>query len=117
MRKAIFISFVFLLTSVMSFGQESTYKVGDVFLISEVENNSYQYINFPKDNFIIKKGGIPNYKNVKGKKVVVTKIKEKSNGTKVATLSLLSNKYFFNSHKFITVQIENAIEEKELVKI
>ena len=57
--------------------QKTEIKVGDTFKIETVENNNYKYIKFPKDNFIIKKGGIVNYSNIIGEQVKVTSIKEK----------------------------------------
>ncbi|MBZ9788329.1 dihydroorotase [Psychroflexus sp. CAK57W] len=95
---------------------DSTVNVGDVLTIGEVENNDYQHINFPRANFIIKKGGLPNYSYVKGEKVEITSVKEK-NGSLIATIKLTSRKSFFNSHKYITVDIEKALEGKELVRI
>ena len=92
-------------------------KIGDYFLIGEVYNNNYRHINFPKANFIIKKGGIVNYSNIKGKKVEVRSIKEKKDGSIITTIELTSKKFFFNSHKYVTVEINEAISQKELLKI
>lgn len=115
MKKLIFIFCVFFLTAISSFGQNNKLvNVGDVFTISSVDGNNYKYLKFPKSNFVVKKGGIVNYNKVVGKKVKVTSIKEK-NGTKVATLVLVSGKKFFNSHKSIKAVISDAIENKELV--
>lgn len=94
--------------------QKTEIKVGDTFKIETVENNNYKYIKFPKDNFIIKKGGIVNYSNIIGEQVKVTSIKEKKDGSKIATIMLSSGKRFFNSHKYIDVDIYKAIENKEL---
>ena len=91
--------------------------VGDVFVVGAVENYNYTYINFPKPNIIIKKGGLVNFKNVVGKKVVVTSIKEKKNGTLVATIQLASKRLFFKSHKTVTVKINKALQHKELLRL
>ncbi len=91
--------------------------VGDIFIIGEVPNNSYKHIHFPKPNFIIKKGGIVNYKNIKGKKVEITAIKKKKDGSLLATLRFVSKKSFFNSHKYVSADITEAIREKELVTV
>ncbi len=96
---------------------DSNVKIGDVFFIGEVDHNTYEYINFPRPNFIIKRGGIANYKNVRGRKVEVTSIKEKKDGSLVATIQLTSKKAFFNSHKYVTVKIVEAIRAKELLRI
>ena len=91
--------------------------VGDVFVVGAVENNNYTYINFPKPNIIIKKGGLVNFRNVVGKKVRITSIKEKKNGTLVATLQLVSKRFFFKSHKTVTVKINKALQHKELLRL
>ena len=95
----------------------SDFNLGDVFLIGNANYNSYKHINFPRANFIIKKGGIANYKNIKGEKVVITSIKEKRNGKKVATIKLVNSRRFFNSHKYVTVDIDEAIKSKELLTV
>ena len=95
----------------------SDHNPGDVFLISNVEYDNYEHINFPRPNFIIKKGGLVNYKNIKGEKVVITSIDEKSNGKLIATIKLQESRRFFNSHKYVTVDIDEALKHKELLKI
>jgi hypothetical protein len=61
---AFFVSF-----SIYSQNSEINYKKDDVFIIANVKNNNYEYINFPRANFIIKKGGIANFKNIQGEKI------------------------------------------------
>lgn len=104
-------------TSIYSQNSTLNVTIGDVFTIAEVQNNNYKHINFPKANFIKKKGGISNYDAIVGEKVEVTSVKEKKDGTVVATIKLSSNKRFFNSHKYVTVDIAKAIESKELLKV
>lgn len=114
----LFIVLISLFSGVIySQSSNTSVKTGDVFVIGEVDNNNYKHIKFPKANFIIKKGGIANYNNVKGKKVEVTSIKEKKDGSLIATIKLTSNKNFFNSHKYVTVEISEAINQKELLRI
>ncbi|WP_439152249.1 dihydroorotase [Winogradskyella sp.] len=116
MKNYIFSSVFAFLISAFSYSQDSssTYKIGDVFEIGIVSNNNYKHINFPRANFIIKKGGIVNYDNIKGSKVVITSIEKNKNGKQVATIKLTDSRKFFNSHKYVTVNIDEAIENKEL---
>lgn len=109
----LFVSFI----SLNTFSQTSNYsvKVGDVYTIGDVQNDNYKHINFPKSNFIIKQGGIVNYKKIKGQKVEITSLDEKKDGSILATIKLTSNKRFFNSHKYVTVNINDAIEQRELI--
>ncbi len=108
---------VFFSSSIYCQNSNSGIKVGAVFTINEVKNNDYKHIDFPSPNFIIKKGGIANYETIKGAEVEITSIKEQKDGSLVATIKLTSNKLFFNSHKYITVDINEAITKKELLRL
>jgi hypothetical protein len=113
MKKAYFFFAVFALISLGVFAQ-SNVKVGDTFIINEVSSDNYKYIKFPKSSTVIKKGGVADYKHIVGKKVEVTSLKEKKDGTTIATIKLASGKQFFKSHRYVTVNIAKAIENKEL---
>ena len=106
MKKNLLIAIALIFFTVTLYSQNisSPIAVGDVFVVGALENNNYTYINFPKLNIIIKKGDLVNFKNV-----VVTSIKEKRNGTLVATIQLTSKRLFFKSHKTVTVKIKEAI--------
>ncbi|RRO16798.1 dihydroorotase [Flavobacteriaceae bacterium 14752] len=107
-----------LFTKINSYAQNSNlnFDEGEVFTIAEVSDNNYEYINFPKPNFIIKKGGIPDFKTLKGKKVEIASIKKNKVGTLIANIRLTSRASFFNSHKYVEVSIEDAIKNGELIK-
>lgn len=107
----------FFSVSMYSQSSNSDVTVGDVFTIGEVYNDTYKHINFPRANFIIKKGGIAKYNNIKGERVIVTSLKEKKDGSLIATIKLTSRRSFFNSHKYVTVAIDEAIGSKELIRI
>jgi hypothetical protein len=95
----------------------SDFNSGDVFIIGTVKYDNNKHIDFPRANFIIKKGGLANYKNIKGEKVVITSIDQKSNGKRVATIKLVAPRKFFNSHKYVTVDLDKAIKNKELLTV
>ncbi|MCF7568926.1 dihydroorotase [Sabulilitoribacter arenilitoris] len=105
---------VFFTSLTYSQNTDTKVNIGDLFIIGETDN--YKHINLPKRNFIIKQGGIANYESIKGKTVEVTSIKEK-NGNLIATIKLVSKKKFFNSHKYVTVNISKAIDNKELISL
>lgn len=119
MKNYILSSVLAFFISVSLYAQEpqSNFNEGDVFQIGTVDYDNYKHINFSKANFIIKKGGIANYENVKGQRVVITSIKEKSNGKKIATIKLADSGRFFNSHKYITVDIDAALKNEELLPV
>lgn len=77
--------------------------------------DGFIHIYFPKENFIIKKGGIPNYKNLSGTKVVVTKVTKNANGSREITLKRENDHKFFNSISVVKANYEKAIEEKEIL--
>ncbi len=53
---------------------EEEINVGAVLQIGKSVTYGYSHINFPRPNFIIKRGGILNYKDLWGEKVVVTEV-------------------------------------------
>ena len=89
-------------------------KVGDTFEIGKPKTNSYKHINFPRANFIIKRGGIANYKRVEGEKVVVTAIKEKKDGTTQIKIKRINGNRFFGSHTVVSADLKEALESGEL---
>lgn len=113
MKKSFFFFAVFAFISLTMSAQGSV-KVGDTFVINEVSGDHYKYIKFPKASTVIKKGGVLNYHLLVGKKVEVTSVKENKKGVTIATIKLASGKRFFRSHRYVTVDIDKAIESKEL---
>ena len=111
--------FLAFFATTLMFSQNSTseYNTGDVFTIAKVNQDNYKHIKFPRANFIIKKGGLANYNNVVGEKVEITSVDERKNGKRMATVKLVESRRFFNSHKYVTVDIDKAIENKELLKV
>ncbi|WP_299608579.1 hypothetical protein [uncultured Aquimarina sp.] len=90
-----------------------TVTVGDVITIGAPSGNTYQHILFPKTNFIIKRGGNPNYKKIKGLQVTVTERAEKKSKT-VITVKRKDGKKFFNSLNTVNIDLEEAIKTKEI---
>lgn len=91
--------------------------VGDAFEIGNPESPQYAHLEFPRANFIIKRGGIANYKSVQGQKVVVSSIKEKKDGTMLVKIKRADGNRFFGSHWQVAVNVEKALESGELLKI
>ncbi|WP_108424712.1 hypothetical protein [Flagellimonas amoyensis] len=91
--------------------------VGDTFEIGRPDSPQYAHLEFPRANFIVKRGGIANYKSVEGQKVVVTSIKEKKDGTKVVKIKRADGNRFFGSHWSVAANVEKALESGELLKI
>ena len=89
-------------------------KVGDVLEIGRPDAPRYKHIYFPKPNFIIKRGGIANYKKVEGSKVVVTLIKEKKDGTVQVKIKKVDGGKFLNSQTGVSADLKKALQSGEL---
>lgn len=103
----------FLLSGVFLHAQEDV-KVGDVLEIGNPETRTYKHIEVPRANFIIKRGGIADYKTLKGEEVVVTAIKEKKDGTQEIKIKRTNGHRFFGSHPVIAANYKEALASGEL---
>lgn len=119
MRNKLLITFLMVLFCGVMYAQNSNENIaeGDVFKISKVENDNYKHINFPKANLIRKKGGLPYYDAIVNEQVEITSIKKMKDGSVLATIKMTSGKRFFNSHKYVTVAINEALTSKELMRL
>ncbi len=90
-------------------------QLGDVLEIGSPDAPGYKYIAFPRANFIIKKGGIANYKRMKGCRVVVSSVTKKNDGTLQLKIKRADGKKFFNSHTSVRVDLKRALESGELM--
>jgi uncharacterized protein YajQ (UPF0234 family) len=86
---------------------------GDILVINQPENQNFQYLNLPNANFIIKKGGIANYKSIAGNRVKVTGFKKDKLGEIEVILKRVDGRRFF-SFPTITANLKMAIESGEL---
>ena len=122
MKQLFFI--VFLMLGTISISAQNTnhivqeeVEVGDILQIGEPDASRFQHIEFPRPNFIIKKGGIANYKRLEGDKVVVTSIKETKGGTLQVQIKLANGGRFFRTHSIVSADLKNALESGELNRI
>lgn len=97
--------------------ETATVKIGDTFEIGKPETHQYKHINFPKANFIIKRGGLANYSKMEGEKVVITEIKKKKNGSLKVKLASVDGDRFFGTHKIVSAEIDDALRSGELEAI
>ena len=88
--------------------------VGDVYEIGEPATITFKHIDFPRANFIIKRGGIANYKSVVGNKVVIASVKEKRDGTSQVKIKRKDGGRFFGSHTVVAVDFAEAVKAGEL---
>lgn len=95
--------------------QDTNVEIGTIFKIGKPQLNTYKHIHFPKPNIIIKRGGIANYKSVKGRMVVVTAIEENSLGATIVKFKRKDGGRFFGSHSVIKADLKGALQSGELV--
>lgn len=115
--RRLFLAILFVVATTNINAQEvnpSEVKVGDVLVIGRPDAPRYKHIDFPRLNFITKKGGIANYKTVEGNKVVVTSVKEKKDGTLQVKIKRTNGSKFFNSHTVVSADLKRALESGEL---
>ncbi len=116
--KHLFLCFTIALFSVGSYAQTTSYdqvvKVGDELVIGPLTDGNYQFINVPRKNFIIKRGGIANYGSLANNKVVVVKLKKDRDENTIVTFKRSDNTKFFNRYKTLSADLNKAIANGEL---
>jgi len=91
-------------------------KTGDILQIGLPDAPSYKHIAFPRANFIVKNGGIANYKKLAGVKVVVTDVTEKKDGTLKIKIKRTDGNRFFGKQT-VAADLKDALESGELRRI
>lgn len=91
-------------------------EVGDRLLIQSPENTTYTALNMPKLNFVVKKGGVANYKSVKNTLVEVVKISKNKKGESVVTLQRVDGAKILGLKKSVSANYDQALQIGELKK-
>lgn len=91
-------------------------QIGDVLILGKASAQDYQHIRFPKTRFIMKKGGIANYKKLNGMQVIITEIEKDSKGGTLITIKRKDGKKFFGVVSSTKVHYENGIKSKEITQ-
>lgn len=89
-------------------------EVGDVLTIASSSDNELNSFNLPRANFIIKKGGIADYKSILGNRVEVTEITTDKDGSQKLVLKREDGRKFFRSFPTITANLNEAMNSGEL---
>ncbi|MBT8237260.1 MAG: hypothetical protein HKP24_12965 [Croceitalea sp.] len=115
MKKILFITLVVcaMFTTRAQEDYSDMVKVGDELMISNPSGSDYQYIDVPRKNFIIKRGGIANMATLKNAKVTVTKITFKDSKP-IIRFKKSDGRKFFNAFRTLTADLNNAIAQSEL---
>ena len=89
-------------------------KAGDILKIAAPAHSSYDHINFPKSNFIIKRGGIANYRALINQEIKVTEVTIENGCISKVDVALANGKKFFNTVKTVSVDFKEALAAKEI---
>ncbi|MCM5664086.1 hypothetical protein [Galbibacter mesophilus] len=113
--KNVILAGLFVLCAMGLHAQDATtVKEGDVFEVASPSGQEFRHINFPKKNFIIKRGGVASDKLVYGEKVVVTKVSTKKDGSTEIQIKPVDGGRFYNAIPSVSVDYEQAMETGEL---
>ncbi len=91
-------------------------EIGDRLLIQSPENTTYTALNMPKLNFVVKKGGVANYKSVQNTLVEVVKISKNKKGESVVTLQRVDGAKILGLKKSVSANYDQALQIGELKK-
>lgn len=113
-RTMFFIIFAILCISYQAFGQSQEVQVGDILTIEAPSGDEYQYIHFPKRNFIIKRGGIPDMDMVRDLEVEVVNVTYSKGNKTLVTLKRVDGGRFFKSLFSVKADYDGALNAGEL---
>ncbi|MFV8280697.1 hypothetical protein ACNKXS_04100 [Christiangramia marina] len=91
-------------------------EIGDRLLIQSPENTTYTAVNMPKLNFVVKKGGVANYKSVQNTLVEVVKISQNKKGESMVTLQRVDSAKILGLKKSVSANYDKALQLGELKK-
>ncbi|WP_373518099.1 hypothetical protein [Pricia sp.] len=115
MRKSALVA-AFLFSIGLLSAQENTDIVGEVSVLTlgTVSASGYEHIDFPRKNFIIKRGAIANFNALEGEKVVVEEVRSENGATEVV-LQRKDGRNFFRFWHTVEADFEKALAKGELI--
>ncbi|MBT8183863.1 MAG: hypothetical protein KJN76_03415 [Eudoraea sp.] len=89
--------------------------IGNVLIINSPKGSSFNHLHFPRKNFIIKRGGIANFKSVYGNRVKISAVEHLEDGSTKVYLKRTDGRKFFNFLPRVAANLELALENEELI--
>ncbi|MBU2951192.1 hypothetical protein KO493_10835 [Tamlana agarivorans] len=89
-------------------------KVGDELVINKQNPDKFNHVDFPRLNFIVKRGGLANYNSVDGHVVLVKNVETNANGETKVTLESKNGKKFFGFLNSVDADYNKALNAGEL---
>lgn len=116
MKKAIVFTILgFFGAASMAHAQANAVASGQEFELMLPDNGTFEHVDFPRKNFIIKRVGIADMKSVDGNTVVVDRI-ERKEGQVFAVLRRKDGRKFFRHLREVRAQWPEALNKGELTR-
>ncbi|WP_405247915.1 MULTISPECIES: hypothetical protein [unclassified Cellulophaga] len=110
-----FIIFIFMaMFTLGGHSQTTSLQEGTVVVLANPNGEHYKHIDFPRKNFIIKRGALADFNSLVGTKLVIKEYKAISDHNQIASLIRQDGKPFFRFFSSVDANIEQAIESGEL---
>ena len=87
---------------------------GDMLEIAQPSASTYRYINLPRANFLIKRGGIANFNKLRGQKIQIIEVKTTEDCKTEVRVKRKDGKKFFNTLTTMSIDLDNAVETGEV---
>lgn len=114
MKKLVyFVVFGILMAWTPAQAQASSVSEGEEFVLVLPDNGQFDRVEFPRKNFIIKRGGIADMKTVDGNTVVVRSV-ENEDGQVYLLLARKDGRKFFRHLPEVRAKWPEALDEGEL---
>ena len=96
------------------YSQSTPPEAGEELRLNLPESGSFDHLDVPRNNFIMKQGGIVDMQRLDNAVVVVDRVRETRKGTQLVLKSKDGNR-FFKSHRYLTASWPQVAESKELL--
>lgn len=112
-KNVVFLVLALIFSGLSVSAQTSSVRLGSTLVLGKADANGYDHIQFPRKNFIIKRGAIADFNRLTGMEVIVEDVVERGDATLV-TLKRADGGKFFRFFPEVTARLEAALESGEL---
>lgn len=112
----LFLAFGFSFANTTNPITQDNVQVGDELVINVQKADKFNHVDFPRLNFIAKRGGIANYSSVNGQVVVVKNVSTDNKGNTQVTLERKNGKKFFGYLNSVDADLTKALNSGEISK-
>ncbi|TNF75091.1 MAG: hypothetical protein EP302_02285 [Bacteroidetes bacterium] len=113
-NRFLFVVCILALGTVSAYSQTTPPQEGEELVLKLPESGSFEYLDVPRNNFIMKQGGIVDIDQLDNTTVVVDQVRETRKGTQLVLKRKDGNR-FFKSHRYLTASWPEIAESNELL--